>query len=724
MTTLVPVSLTLSTADRERMQRVTDHSNGGAQSVPALLAMLTDTSWAVRRAVVAALATLGEPAVNALLTVLQTQRDHEGRLAATVDALVASRGDPDARMIELTRSDFEAVVCDAIQVLGRRRAQSAVAVLTELTRHANDNVAVAAIEALGRIGGTAAVDALLASSQSGNFFRTFPAIDVLGRSHDPRAIPTLAKLTQDPLYAHEAARALGRIGNLDGLDPLLGMLASDGDAGVRVSALAIVDLSHRLWEHSGAAGELEARIRQVPSRQHVVRRVSQSVRSAEPAEQTALCRVLGMIGGEEAAESLLELLDGSPTLARAAAATLGTVGVAGSQRLRDELRVGDSARRAVLLPIVTASVQATEEVEACLSDADPVVRTLACEALARSTSPRAIPHLFDALGDPDARVSRAAASAIEVIGGDEAARRALEATRSPDPIVRRAGLDLVARFAPSGADKILVNAAKDEDESIRDAALQALPRFDSADARAALLAACTHPSDRTRGAAMRALGSIPLDDATRESLATGARDPRPWVRYYAAQSLGRAGDASTIDVLLERTADEAGQVRVAAIESLARIDDPRARDAVCNAAAGEDPEVRRAALRGLGAAPAAAAIPMLLRATGSPDALTRLVAVASLARFDDSGAMRALVSAARDTDDRVRRAAIEGLFGQRGDAATEVIGVLVDEPSLRERAMRELAEREAPIARVVLERIASEHPDAEVRSLAQASLAT
>ncbi|HEX6242207.1 MAG TPA: HEAT repeat domain-containing protein, partial [Polyangiales bacterium] len=58
--------------------------------VPALVGMLSERSWSVRREVVAALAALGEDAELPLLACLRTQRDDEARIAATVDALADS----------------------------------------------------------------------------------------------------------------------------------------------------------------------------------------------------------------------------------------------------------------------------------------------------------------------------------------------------------------------------------------------------------------------------------------------------------------------------------------------------------------------------------------------------------------------------------------------------------------------------------------------------------
>ena len=133
----------------------------GPEGVNELLSMLADPSWVVRRAVVAALASLGNTAVEPLTKSLIERRDDEARIAATVDALSSSMGNVGAAIEKLAQHPNPAVAADAAQILGRRRDPAAVPVLERLTQHSDDNVAVAAIEALGRVGGRAAVESLI-----------------------------------------------------------------------------------------------------------------------------------------------------------------------------------------------------------------------------------------------------------------------------------------------------------------------------------------------------------------------------------------------------------------------------------------------------------------------------------------------------------------------------------------------------------------------------------
>ena len=73
----------------------------GPSALDELLTLRLDPSWTVRREVVAALGLLGDAALPELCTSLVRERDNETRIAATVDALVASNGDVEAALTEL-----------------------------------------------------------------------------------------------------------------------------------------------------------------------------------------------------------------------------------------------------------------------------------------------------------------------------------------------------------------------------------------------------------------------------------------------------------------------------------------------------------------------------------------------------------------------------------------------------------------------------------------------
>ncbi|MDF2696281.1 MAG: lyase HEAT-like repeat protein, partial [Labilithrix sp.] len=426
--------LVLSAEDRARVDDVERLAREGTSSVGALLDLLAEPSWAVRRAVVSALASIGDAAGPGLSNVLETRRDHEARLAAAVDALVGSRAETaEPQMMTLTTSPKMALVCDAVQVLGRRRAHRAVARLAELSRDADDNVAVAAIEALGRIGGSETVDALVGAVESRHFFRTFPAIDALGRTGDVRAVAALTALLGEPLYAPEAVRGLGHTGDESAVPALAQLLLTRStDALVRTAVVALAELRER---HEARFGDTPAIARALPeavSPSEASARIVAALPGVAPSELVAFARVLGWLGDAVAIEQLVALVMHEPPIGTAAADALRRLGTRATPHLLAHIGAGDSARRLRLLPLVGYAFAKLDELLACLDDVDGDVRVRACEALARAGDPAAVTALFRLIGDRDGRVSHAAAAAIQSLGSLETKRLALEQGRSQD----------------------------------------------------------------------------------------------------------------------------------------------------------------------------------------------------------------------------------------------------------------------------------------------------
>jgi HEAT repeat protein len=684
--------LSLSPQDRARVEQVEALARSGREGLPALLPLLDDPSWAVRRAVVAALARLGDDALGPLCGIVRSQRNNETRLAAAVDAIAASSGNVLPAMTELTRvADHPAVICDALQVLGRRKERDGLKFILPLAEHLDDNVAVAAIEAMGRIGGVETVEPLLAAVRSKNFFRTFPAIDALGRTRDPRSIEPLTALRADPLYAAEATRALGRSGQGAALGALAQTLTKSSDSLVCTAALALADLADHEEVTFVSSRSMGEALRSVVLPGAASARICECFSGASASEQIALARALGWLGDDIGIARLVELLETDSPLAQAAAGALRMIGAEATPRLLAALRGADSGRRARLLPLVGFERSAVDDIVSCLEDPDPSVRALACEALARAGNTAVVADLFRLLGDPDVRVAQAASASVQSLGSLDTKRLALEQARSGDPRTRRASLRIVSYFGYREGLDVMVGAVGDPDERIREAALAGLPLLEDARATEAILSASTHTSPKTRAAAVRALGSTSSAPEIVDVLRRRLSDDDAWVRYYACQSLAKLRVREAADDIVARIGDEAGQVRVAAIEALAHLRDPRALSALTTAAEGTDPDLRRAALLGLGAVRDPGTLPILRSALSSSDAATRLVVVSALAEFDLPDVVPSLGHAATDPHAGVSSTAIGFLSTRPGEPATKVLIELLANASVRERALAALA---------------------------------
>jgi HEAT repeat protein len=483
--------MTLIVSANERSRRAEVDGLFRARETNALIDRLTDPSWAVRRAVVSALARLGDDAVGPLCEVLKHHRDDEGRIAAALDALVGSLGQVEPAAIALVEASDAAIVSDGAQILGRRRCAAALPHLAQLAKGPDDNVAMAAIEAIGRIGGEGAIDLLIAAIQSGSFFRAFPAIDVLGRTGDPRAVAPLVALLGDPRYAIEAARALGSSGQPLALPPLTALLVRPDDAQVRVAAAALTEISDLYTERFGPNHVVGEGLAAIDAAQ-ANRQLSHALLDANPSERTSLCRVLGLLGIAGAVPSLVELLDAEPEAAQAAASALSSLPRDAEPYLLSALRNSSSERRLLLLPILGRRPSAKQEVLSCLTDDNSGVRAVACDALGKLGDTDAVIDLFGLLRDGDARVSQAAVAAIQALGGNETERLALVAAASTDARERRSGLRILSYFGwPSALDTFLA-AMDDADERIRDLAAIGLASIDDERSRGALVIAARH----------------------------------------------------------------------------------------------------------------------------------------------------------------------------------------------------------------------------------------
>src|SRR5690606_28814139 len=127
--------------------------------------------------------------------------------------------------------------------------------------------------------------------------------------------------------------------------PLVEFLAASSDTGARLAASALADLHASHATRYGSPHTVEDALRRAADPDLVIRRLSQALAGAAPAEQAAICLVLGVVGTDAAVPVLTTLLDSPETLEPAAAA-LKAIGQRSSElQLLKALREGDSARR-------------------------------------------------------------------------------------------------------------------------------------------------------------------------------------------------------------------------------------------------------------------------------------------------------------------------------------------------------------------------------------------
>ena len=678
-------------SDRERLARVAELRRGGVAAVSELINELIAPTWAVRRAVVSALADADLTTMPLLCEMLRKSRENEATIAGLVDALAATPSDIEDLVLQLADDANVAVVCDAAQILGRRESVRAVPKLKALTLHEDDNVALAAVEALGRIGSREALEPLLELAETRNFFRTFPTIDILGRSRDSRALPTLLKLSSDPLYATEALRALGRLGDPAAVPVLLEHLSRASGSLVCTIAVALVAIHDTAEQRFGTGHTIERLLLASPGVADARRQLTLGLKRADPSEQLAIGQVLSWVGEESTVPTLLGLLRAAPGVAQVAAASLKKLGAVAEPFLLDALHAGTSEERRLLIPIVGGRLVARDELVACLEDEDSTVRALSCDALARCSDTSVTRAIFPLLADPDARVGQAALAAIQSLGSDETRRLALETARSGDTRAKRAGLRIIGYFGYSEGLATLIEATQADDEKMREAAIAGLPYIEDAGALKVLVEAAQHESARTRSAAVRALGHTGGEPNVRGRLREALGDTDAWVRYYACQALGRLQDDSATELIAELLSDNSGQVRVAAVEALAHLRGARAFEVLSEVLSSSDADLYRAALVALGISKKREALPKLLTALSSSEAATRLVALSALSELGLVEALPAIAAATHDPDEGVRASA-NGFLAARSDpAATSELLALINKDPTSEAFVHALA---------------------------------
>ncbi len=643
----------------------------GGRAVPDLIGALSESSWTVRRAVVAGLASLGDEAVGPLCTWLRDVRSSEHAIAAAVDALSASIGESVTReVLALAASPIPAVASDAAQILGRRKVAAAAPRLAELVESQDDNVAVAAIEALGAIGGASAVETLVRVVESRRFFRTFPAIQVLARTGDPRAVPPLAALLADDAYRVEVVRALGRTGSANAIGPITSLLRSPSDAVVCVVAVALSDLIERAdWMGSSEKVTRVLRTTLAPW----LGRFAKALHSGDAAERAAIARLLGRAGDSSVLPAITAMLEDT-SMVPAATDALRHLERTSDEALVAALATNDPQRRAAILPLIH-SPKAAIAVRGLLGDDDSEVRARACETLARIGDKASVPAFYELLGDPSPRVAHAAVSAILTLGTSQTEALALAAARSEQTSVRRHAIRILGAFGYPGAFDTLRVAIDDSDRRLAELAIAGLGAIEDPRVDDVLAEMAASSDDALRAAVMRAAG-IRGGAPSVTLLARGLADASDWVRYYAAQGVGRLGGTDVpqaSELLVVRLHDSAPQVRIAVIEALSRLGSAEAWEALCRAAVSADPDERRAGLVGLGMQLRTDAAPLLLEAATSTDQATRLVAIAGLARQPGERALAALDAAVGDPSPEIQAAALSLLAERDDEPAARVL---------------------------------------------------
>jgi HEAT repeat protein len=236
--------------------------------------------------------------------------------------------------------------------------------------------------------------------------------------------------------------------------------------------------------------------------------------------------------------------------------------------------------------------------------------------------------------------------------------------------VQREALRIVRYFGYRSALPTVLEMVDTADTRLREAAILALSLIEDPRAMTALIERASSTDATTRAIAARALGQATKTAESVQALLRIIGDDDAWVRYYAAQALGRLGALEALPALSALLNDAAPQVRISAIEALSHLPSSEAFEALKLAANSPEADLRRSAVLGFGTQRRLDAIPILVNALESHDPGTRLVAATALGVLDTEESVAAIGRGANDPDESVRSTAIGLLAQMRSRAAT------------------------------------------------------
>jgi HEAT repeat protein len=212
---------------------------------------------------------------------------------------------------------------------------------------------------------------------------------------------------------------------------------------------------------------------------------------------------------------------------------------------------------------------------------NPAVAAVAFDLGPLAVWPRQVPaplvsSLLQAIDDENAKVRLEAAYALGVIArpplSSEDQQRLIKALDHYDPAVRAAAARVIGRLQLTAAADTLTKAVNDSNADVRYAAMRALGSIKDVRAVQALTDQFNYyRKGEGAWAALDALAHLG-QPATAPLFKQRLTDKDPFIRRAAAEGLGRLGDTSAIDALVDgATTDPSEMVRMAMAFALAKL---------------------------------------------------------------------------------------------------------------------------------------------------------
>lgn len=343
------------------------------------------------------------------------------------------------------------------------------------------------------------------------------------------------------------------------------------------------------------------------------------LRSENPDVRRSAAESLGELG-KPAVQSLLSCLEDShPAVRATAAAALGRISDAS---VRDELQVAatdedSSVREAAMVALCRLGDRTTLELliqrvrqgdpmasKAVVQIGAPAVPGLVAalaspgfsgrfgvsETLSRLGKP-AIASLLSCLTNANPVIRRHAADALGRMGDRFAIIVEFGAGQPSDRAARQAAEQRVKDVVEAQVGARLIELLNDGDATVRVSAISALDRLEDRAAVPALLARLKDDQVMVRRAASRTLASL-RDTRAAGSLLLAGQDADPEVRASALLGLGHLQEKRALDLSVESLRDAIPSVRQSAAFALRQLQDARAIPALERCRGDADPQVR------------------------------------------------------------------------------------------------------------------------------------
>ncbi|MDP8257604.1 MAG: HEAT repeat domain-containing protein, partial [Candidatus Alcyoniella australis] len=524
-----------------------------------------------------------------------------------------------------------------------------------------------AAEALGSLGDVSAVEPLIGALGDKNLMVQETAAEALGSLGDVSAVEPLIGALGDKNWSVQraAAEALGSLGDVSAVEPLIGALGDKNSYTRKAAAKALGKLGEAHWK-TWVLGMDNDLLR------------------------------LGESGDARAFEPLISALKHWHLLVWTAAKALGELGDGRAvEPLIGALGHWDSDVRSSAAWALGAlgDARAVEPLVRALGDEKSYTRKAAAKALGELSDTRAVDPLILALTDKDADVRQCAAKALALLGHPEWAQW----VKGEDDDFLRLG-----RSGKSEVVEPLIGALGHWDSDVRSSAAWALGALGDARAVEPLVRALGGKCDG-RGAAAKALGEL-SDTRAVDPLIRALTDKDADVRQCAAKALallghpewarwvkgenddflrlGRSGKSEVVEPLIRVLRERDAELREHAVEVLGKLGDTRAVAPLIRALTDEDADVRQCAAEVLGKLGDTRAVEPLIRALNDGDGYGHKIheAVAkALGELGDTRAVEPLIGALGSEVANVRLRAAEALWAL-GDvrAIKPLVGVVRD----------------------------------------------